>query len=228
MRKSGCVQTKRNSTIELLRLFFMFGIVLGHVYCHGTHLDFHWIYTMCKTPTNIWNMPLYTLGTIGVTGFMFISGYYGVNGSIDKIVHFLWITVFYGLVGMIYSGFSLRKIMLLPLSFDLWWFVSSYMVLLLISPILNKGIEMTNRKQHKLIVAGLFVYTYFLGFFNWANSRDFVLLFTIYMVARYIRLYPNNRLSFLCYHYGGGNINSIFYHTNTNGISRSELGSLYG
>ena len=33
-----------------------------------------------------------------------------------------------------------------------------------------------------------------LGYFNWANSRDFVFLFTIYMVARYTRLYPNNNV----------------------------------
>ena len=111
---------------------------------------------------------------------------------------------------MIYSGFSLRKIIMLPLSFDLWWFVSSYMVLLLISPILNKGIEMINRQQHRLIVAGLLIYTYILGYFNWANSRDFVFLFTIYMVARYIRLYPKNRLASLCQHYGGAILITYF------------------
>lgn len=208
------IKKKRNSSIEALRLFFMLGIVIGHVYCHGAHLDLHWIYNLCSESTNLWNMPLYTLGTIGVTGFMFITGYYGLSTSAKKIARFLCITMFYGLAGMLYSGFSLRKFILLPLSFDLWWFVSCYIVLLLMSPILTKGIEMTNRSQHKLIVLGLAIYTYVLGYFNWANSRDFVFLFTIYMVARYTRLYPNNRLTYFVQRYGGGDFCCILSHTN--------------
>lgn len=35
----------RNSSVELLRFFFMFMIVIGHAYVHGTHVDYPFIYS---------------------------------------------------------------------------------------------------------------------------------------------------------------------------------------
>lgn len=198
-------KVKRNSSVEFLRLFFMLGIVLYHVYCHGSHLNLEWLYSQCGSYDKVWNMLFYALGKTGITGFMFISGLYGVNGS-KKIINFIFVTAFYGFILMLYSGISLRKIMLLPLSFDLWWYVSCYVVLMLVSPIINKGIETLSKKQLEIIVWGMLVYTYVLGFFNWADSRDFILLFTIYLFARYIKLCPQNKLKYFCVHYGG-----VFY-----------------
>ncbi len=69
--------SKRNSSIEILRISFMFLILTIHVYCHGSHIDYNWIYSLGGNIKTAWNLSLYSLGMLGVTGFIFISGYFG-------------------------------------------------------------------------------------------------------------------------------------------------------
>ena len=66
----------RNTSIELLRFAFMFLIVLLHVYAHGTEHDYQQIYDWGKNMDTAFHLSLFSIGKIGVTGFMFISGYY--------------------------------------------------------------------------------------------------------------------------------------------------------
>ena len=39
-------KTIRNSSVEALRIFFILGIVLIHIYGHGSHQDLQWIYSL--------------------------------------------------------------------------------------------------------------------------------------------------------------------------------------
>lgn len=69
----------RNSNIEILRVIFMFLILVNHVYGHGSGLNLKWIYSLGSEWDTAWNLALDSLCKLGVTGFIFISGYFGIR-----------------------------------------------------------------------------------------------------------------------------------------------------
>jgi peptidoglycan/LPS O-acetylase OafA/YrhL len=65
---------KRNISIEGLRIVFMLFIVVLHGYYHGIN-NLSEIYAWGKEPSMSIHLVMFTLCNLGVTGFMFISGY---------------------------------------------------------------------------------------------------------------------------------------------------------
>lgn len=203
-------QKQRNSSVEMLRLFFMFCIVLFHVYLHGSHFDYEWIYSLGSELGTSWNLVLYSLSMLGVTGFMFISGYYGVNLSCSKLFQILFSTFFYALtLTLAFSAVSLKNCLYIIFAFENYWYVSSYLAILILSPIINKGIKSLSRANLFFIVMCLFAYTYVAGFINLHNSRNITFLLTIYLFARYVYLYPNCKIVAMCQKWGGVFLNIL-------------------
>ena len=81
----GTVKTPRNTSVELLRFAFMYLILLLHAYIHGTELDYERIYLWGANPGTAPHLALFSLSQIGVTGFMFMSGYFAVNQGVPFI-----------------------------------------------------------------------------------------------------------------------------------------------
>ena len=71
----------RKSSIEVLRFFFMFLIVLQDVFVHGLHYQND---TYSTYPCL--NILLLSFSYVGVTGFMFISGYYGIRFKLNSLI----------------------------------------------------------------------------------------------------------------------------------------------
>lgn len=72
-----------------------------------------------------------------------------------------------------------------------WWFVEYYVFLMLISPILNRGIKLLKSKKFSLIVIVLIFYIYIVLWFNTRYSACSLLQFiSIYIIGRYLALYP--------------------------------------
>ncbi len=177
----------RNTSIELLRFAFMFLIVLLHVYAHGTEHDYQQIYDWGKNMDTAFHLSLFSIGKIGVTGFMFISGYYGIHTNCHKVIDLILITLFYLLVlSPVEQGF---EIFLYLHPFDGWWFVSSYLFIMFIAPLIEIGIKTVSQTTFRYIVIAALVYTYFAQALCAANSHDAVFLLTIYLAARYFKLH---------------------------------------
>lgn len=175
---------QRNSSIEILRFLFMFFIVLIHVYGHGLHLDFEKIYSWGDSWHTAPHLALFALGKVGVTGFMFISGYFGIRMNAKKWITLLGTTFFYFI--LLSKGSDLRGF-LHP--YDYWWYISCYLIICLLSPILNLGFKNLDKKTLSLILTGLLTYNYLGSFFGESNSHDVILLLTIYIAARYAAIY---------------------------------------
>lgn len=79
-----------------------------------------------------------------------------------------------------------------PLSlFDGWWFVGDYVILMLMSPFLNAGLERISRKALMFIILMLSFMMYGVWWFHAKDgSMPLLLFFNTYLVGRYIRLYP--------------------------------------
>lgn len=181
------IAKSRNSSVELLRFVFMYLIVLLHVYGHGSGLDYERIYCWGASPETMPHLLLFSLGKIGVTGFMFISGYYGIRTNRYRVLDLILIPLFYLIVLMPIGNGSGRLLLLHP--FDGWWFIGVYLFIMLLAPLIETGINRVSRKTFRNIVIALLAYTYFAQALNSPNSHDAVLLLTIYLAARYFKLW---------------------------------------
>lgn len=179
----------RNSSIELLRLWFMLMIVTIHAYGHGCGLDYDYLYSLGSDLSTAHHLGLLSLGKCGVTGFVFISGYYGISLKRNKIGAMVAMLLFYILLlaAIGGQGLGIVKSMLHP--WDSWWFIGSYIVICVLAPIINKGIEALTKPQFRNILLFMIFYEYVGKFIGMDNSHDTIFMLTIFTTARYTRLY---------------------------------------
>lgn len=125
---------RRNAAIELYRCLLMFGIVLMH----------------CVSQGPIVRIVPYRFLMACVTGFVFISGYYGIKCTSFKIVHILATTFLCSAIGL----FSCRIFGWGSGQPHIWqyfisgnWYVWAYLVLMAIAPIIDRAVE--SDKQHR-------------------------------------------------------------------------------
>lgn len=129
--------------------------------------------------------------------FMLISGFYGIKFSKKKMLGLsITATIYYMATEMGNSILNfgggiidfIRHIP--PISTKVWWFMAIYMIIMLLSPILNKGIDSISKKEYKtILISLLFIESY--GFYlNGATSgSDLLGLLNIYLIGRYIYLH---------------------------------------
>ncbi|MDE7407388.1 MAG: acyltransferase family protein, partial [Muribaculaceae bacterium] len=193
-------KSQRNYAVEYLRYAFMITIVIihyiGHIcYPDGPHPS---------SPTHFisyeLDMGILSLCSIGVTGFMFISGFYGIHFKINRLVD-LWLQcAFYLLILAIICSYWLLPVgrltafhnvinSIMPFTHGPWWFVSCYAIIYILSPILNYAIERIDQITFRNITIALALLLY-VGMFTTAQlATQLILLLFIYISARYIRLY---------------------------------------
>lgn len=85
----------------------------------------------------------------------------------------------------------------LPVVMQRYWFVTAYMILYSISPLLNFAIKRMNRRQHAVCLAVLCgVFVVFRNFFYWKDFANlhggysWASLAVLYMIGAYLRIYP--------------------------------------
>lgn len=176
--------------MELLRFFFMFCIVIDHIYGHGSGLSYEWLYGLGRNWATAPHLAIFNIGKIGVTGFMFISGYYGIRINRNKITHLLIITTTYAVVLDAIYGFTLHEAINDLHAFDLWWFVKDYLFVCLLAPFIEIGIKKVSRHTFQMAIAGILFVTYFSHLLSFDNSHDLTMLLSIYLIARYLKIYP--------------------------------------
>lgn len=196
---------ERNSSVEILRMLFMVGIVFLHAYYHGSNADIEWIYGLGTSTDSSYQLILYSLSRLGVTGFMFISGYYGIRMNAVRLYRLLSMVCLYWLVTTVICGnISIGGLVKGVIhAWDMWWFVASYFMICILSPLINEGIERISKKTFSYVLLGIVVYTYIGHFIIGKDSHDTDILLSIYLIARYIRLYfapPSSKkaLLFIC------------------------------
>ena len=187
------IAKRRNTSVELLRFLFMFSIVLLHIYGYGMQLDYESIYKWGASIQTAPHLMLFSFCKVGVTGFMFISGYYGIRMNKNKWLTMLVMLIFYGVILTVVIGektpVTIVNAIIRP--FDAWWwYVSCYLFICVLSPLIEKGISMIDRATFRNVVIAAIVYTYFIRFMGVQNDHDVRLLLTIYLTARYLKIYP--------------------------------------
>ena len=187
---------ERNTNIEILRLLCMVAIFGWHILIHGYGLKN--IEHMAVGGGNMFTFcALSSLFAPATYCFMFISGYYGLNFRVKKAVSLeMWliITCFLVCILKLFMNYHLgvRDLItsFIPISSFKWWFMTYYVLVMFISPIINKGFESESKKMVSITLLTLIIYQFFSFVRLIPNGgSSFLGLLTVYLIGRYCNVY---------------------------------------
>ena len=189
----------RNSNLELMRVLAIVLIVMHHYICYSG-------FTIPATMRDrLVISGFFAFGKMGVDFFVVISGYYMVESryTLRKFLK-LWGQVWLYSVGIYLLcalvlcpenaplRFENVRNALFPLSFGTYWFPTTFVCLMLTSPILNELLHRLPREKLRLLLAVLFLLGSFLPTVARASNQlsSYGRFILFYLLAGYVRLYP--------------------------------------
>ena len=190
----------RQSNFELLRIIAMFMVLI-------LHADFQALGAPDKS--EIINHPiaatfqvLFEMASIiAVNVFVLISGWFGIRPSVKGISKFIFQVLFFSLgiyvvalikgdVQFSYNGladcFAMKG--------GGYWFITSYIFLYILSPVLNAFIETSNKTLYKKVLIAFFIFQTIYGFCSsgasfFSRGYSAVSFMGLYLLARYFKRY---------------------------------------
>lgn len=195
------MKKERNSNIELLRIISIIMIVISHYTVHNGISN-----STLSLGFNRFFLEISTLGNIGTIIFVLITGFYlskNENGlKLTKILklylQILFYSIFIYIIFVIFKlePFGIKSLIkvLLPISFEGYWFASVYVLLYIFHPYINKLLNKLDRKDHfKLVLTGLIIFSILSTITTkgyYANELIQFILF--YSMGAYLSKYKNN------------------------------------
>ena len=150
----------RRSNFELLRIVCMLMIIGGHI------IKVHTTPYSLQNPDELIKLFFWGSFCIAVNAFVLISGYFGIKFKIERMAS-LALQVFFYSVGLSllsicigWHTFSPKTdiLRLFPILTKQYWFVTCYVVLYVISPLLNKWATAMQKAEYKrLLIVGFFL-----------------------------------------------------------------------
>lgn len=227
-------QKSRNSNFEFLRIVSMYMIVFIHANMYLSY--FCW--------GNVWiltNGIVNGICNIGVTCFIIISGYFGIQFSIRKLLKMECMMIGFSIIETILlcvfmpaemQGAALLEQLIktvFPFITRKYWFYSCYVCLFCLSGYINKFVEQLEKRAYqKLLAFLLVVFNMFPTVFYFEiipdHGKGFVQMVTVYLIGCYIRQYGIRRIA------RGKEIVLFFILWVINGISHEfpiELGDIW-
>lgn len=211
MRRTNPIMIKeRQSNIELLRIFAMLMIVAYHYIYHGIihyyHEDAFIIWKEGDLLHRFFASALVYGGEVGVGIFFLITGYFQINRKKGTILKISLETIFYGCCWtVVFLALKLMGIsfpysnsiwlvktgiqsLLTPLSSNTWWFITSYIILILFSPLINTFVNRLNLHGWIVLLIFTWVFLYTIDSFvgdYWSLERSVF----FYLLGGFIKLY---------------------------------------
>lgn len=201
------VNKERNTNIEALKLLAILLIIIFHIVQTLTDnpnvTKTFWVWNATEDVTTIILSIIRGFGVLGNSIFFMCSAYFLLNSkkSNKKKIIYMIIEIFsVSILILLISQIPLWKIniskeirfqSLFPTTYSTNWYLTCYILLYLICPILNYLIKNINKKQ--LLVWVSFMSFLFIGI-NFMNSgayfsNNLILWITIYLIMAYIKLY---------------------------------------
>lgn len=198
------MMNNRNSTMELLRIFAMLLVMITH----ASFLSFG-----VPTQSDILNRPFYSfnvfffqgISIVCVNVFILLSGWFSISWKSSRITNLLFQVFFFSSLIMLFlylfgqdrtiNVHSLRSLFFLNSS-D-YWFFKAYLGLYIISPIINIFFKYSPQRQVGQILLIFFCFQTIYGWLSlygaqWLEGGYSAFSFIgLYLLAKYIKIYPN-------------------------------------
>lgn len=196
----------RDSRFEFLRIVAIFMVVMGHfsVFGQAFRLTEH---TNYLDMVGIKFFSIY--GEIGVNLFVLITGYFlgnksfGITDSIKQVWKIWSETIFYTI--MLFTIVCLYKgkfigiknliISILPFICRTYWFITAYIMLVLLIPFINKMLLSITKKEFRILIILLLIFNgLFPTIHNFisTNSVGLGIILVPYVVGAYLKNYGLN------------------------------------
>ena len=197
--------SNRNSSIELLRILAMFFVLVQHANFIGIGVPSG--YQCINSPvTTFFSFLIQSLSIVAVNVFVLISGWFGIKPSLKKIFAIIFQVLFFSLLMLViyciingWTALSIKSLLKTVMVTKCYWFIKSYICLIILSPILNLFAEKASRRTLGWVLICFFV---FQTVYGWTDSApefiqgSSVVSFSgLYLLARYLKLYPVNFLA---------------------------------
>ncbi|WP_224999027.1 acyltransferase [Cesiribacter sp. SM1] len=204
MNQTSKPKLERDSNIELLRIALMLMIIGYHLIVHGANVGSGGNYVI-EDKSSVAYVLLKSFLVIAVNCFVFISGYYRIKFRIRTFLNIIAQATFYSMLLTLTAdllfwennGWRYYLFALFPVFAGTWWFITAYLALYIISPLLNNAIDSFNKAQFLFILISITIINMVGGFMFDVNSVGVnngysVLSFVhIYLLAQFIRKYAN-------------------------------------
>ena len=209
------MEKERNSSIEFLKIIAVFLIILSHSLPFGIYNNYSSFINlrMCTTDITELLMAIFRyFGNIGNCIFMICSSYFLSNSNhikkskisriaIYSIVVSILIFAIFRFIIKIDFDMSAKETMQLfmPITLQLNWFISCYIIIYLLHPLLNAAIKSLDKKHHFIYII-LFTFVY--SFLNTLNEgilfyNSLIGFILIYFIVVFLKRYKedicNNR-----------------------------------
>lgn len=187
----------RESQFELLRIFAMLMITIGHFLIRTDTCGYTSPYQ--NNISSVIGISLLSFFIIGVNVFVLISGYFGIKHITKSILRLVVDCVLFGSVAYIFAqtvfpasalscGF---KSFLHCINFRGWWFIFDYILLVMISPMLErilKDISFVSLSKYIILLTIVNIWGGYLCQHINSNGFNYLNFIYLYIIARYLRL----------------------------------------
>ena len=183
----------RDSRFELLRTILMLFIIILHFTGEiGSQRlpDF-----LADFPKAFTINYVQSLTNVGVNCFIFITGWFSIKLSVMRFVD-LWFRVafiaalMYGIhLALSTDSFNLRDFLLNTFTLESYWFIATYMSLMLLAPVLNHFASQTSLKEQETYLAIIGLITMVVGYRHpdVHMGKSLISFSFLYLLARHLR-----------------------------------------
>jgi surface polysaccharide O-acyltransferase-like enzyme len=148
----------RNAGVDLVRILSMYSIIIQHILNHGKVINKYNKYRelILMSITCFWNVTTYAL----------ISGYIGYKSNKYSNLLYLWFwAIFYSssinfYINKFRPEFKTGKVNytnFYPVTFETYWYFTSYFGMYLFLPVINKGIAYLTKIELRIVFITLIV-----------------------------------------------------------------------
>lgn len=202
---------ERQSGIELLRIIAMIQIIYLHLYLYGNmhsasvsagDLDgflVTFVWSFCRAPVDLFIM---------ISGYFMITAKFDIKKTIKRALTTYGAMIFYSLtISVIFfianpdkvTAVSVAKA-IFPLTSKTWYFLSNYIIILLLSPFLNRMLTTLTKKQYLYLIGIVFFVMSV-----WSTVSSIEGLNKVFQVNKIVDPYYGKSVGgfLLCYFIGG-------------------------
>lgn len=211
----------RNIGLDILRILSMIFVLTLHYLGAGGILEevsfgtFEYVVS--------WGIEGYAFA--GVNCFVLITGYFmsdkkwKLSGIVRLFIHILFYSICCYIVSVIIAPSTFKYYLssiihvLTPALSGEWWYVSCYIQLFFLMPILNAAIVYMDKKTYRMSLVVLLMITSLMPTFGiwksaeWCTGNDVLWFVTLYLISAYIKKYNvtiNSTKSLVIYFLSGG------------------------